>query len=114
MTHYHDRTDLDHIGELKKAAPREFAAWLQLDQIVGIEDGVIPRKYRELIALAVAHTTQCVYCIDVHTAAGVKAGLSKEELAEAILITAALRSGAAGAHGAMTMRLYQDHVDSAK
>ena len=112
MTHYHDSTDMDHLVELKKAAPREFAAWLQLDQIVGIEDGAIPRKYRELIALSVAHTTQCVYCIDVHTAAGVKAGLSKAEIAEAVLLTAALRSGAAGAHGGMTMRMYKEHGGS--
>lgn len=109
MTHFHDRSDLKHLAEMKKAAPREFDAWLKLDQIVGLEDGAIPRKYRELIALAVAHTTQCVYCIDVHTAAAVKAGVSKAEVAEAVLLAAALRSGGAGAHGAMTMRLFDEH-----
>lgn len=113
MSHFHDRSDLKHLAELKKAAPREFAAWVQLDQIVGTEDGAIPRKYRELIALAVAHTTQCVYCIDVHTAAAVDAGVSREEVAESVLIAAALRAGGAAAHGAMTMRLFDEHATEA-
>lgn len=105
MTHYHDSTDLKHLAELKKLAPREFTAWQNLDGIVGIEDGAIERKNRELIAVAVAHTTQCAYCIDIHSQGALKAGAGKAEVAEAILLAAALRSGAAVAHGAMTMRL---------
>jgi|SRR5690625_4277236 len=109
MTHYHDSTDLDYLAEVKAAAPREFQAWARLDGTVGIEDGAIPRKYRELIALSVAHTTQCPYCLDIHTAAAVEAGASKAEVAEAALLAAALRSGGAGAHAALTMRLYDQH-----
>ncbi|MEU1592868.1 carboxymuconolactone decarboxylase family protein [Streptomyces sp. NPDC005708] len=108
MTSYHDSTDLAHLRELRKAAPREFEAWQQLDAIVRIEDGSVPRKYRELIALAVAHTTQCAYCIDVHARSATEVGATVEEIAETILIAAALRSGAAGAHGALTMRLLHD------
>ena len=52
-----------------KLAPTEFTAWLNLDKIVGREGGAIPRKYRELIALAVACTTQCPYCIEAHVKA---------------------------------------------
>jgi len=51
------------LKEMGKLAPAEFQAWLNLDKIVGREDGAIPKKYRELIALAVACTTQCQYCI---------------------------------------------------
>jgi AhpD family alkylhydroperoxidase len=108
MSHYHDRSDLDHLRQLKKAAPREFRAWAGLDAIVGIEDGAIPQKYRELIAVAVAHATQCVYCLDVHTKAAATAGASRAEVAEASLIAAALRAGAAAAHAALTMRLYDE------
>jgi len=82
MTSYHDSTDLAHLHRLRKAAPREFQAWQQLDAIVRIEDGAVPRKYRELIALAVAHTTQCAYCIDVHCTAATEAGCTVEEIAE--------------------------------
>lgn len=104
--HYHDPADLNRLKDMSIAAPAEFKAWLSLDQIVSREDGAIPRKYRELMALAVAHTTQCVYCIDVHVAAAKKAGATRTEVAEAVLIAAALRAGAAAAHGGMTMKLY--------
>lgn len=103
---YHDPSDLDRLKELSKAAPNEFKAWLALDQIVSREDGTLPRKYRELIALAVAHTTQCVYCIDVHVAAAKRAGATRSEVAEAILVAAAIRAGGAAAHGGMAMKLY--------
>jgi AhpD family alkylhydroperoxidase len=104
--HYHDTDDLKRIKELGQLAPEEFKAWLALDRIVGREDGHIPRKYRELIALAVAHTTQCVYCIEVHTKAAKKAGCTREEVAESVLLAAALRAGAAAAHGTLALKLF--------
>jgi AhpD family alkylhydroperoxidase len=106
--HYHDSEDLKRIKELGKLAPEEFQAWLALDRIVAREDGHIPRKYRELIALAVAHTTQCVYCIDVHTRAAKRTGCTREEVAEAVLLAAALRAGAAAAHGTLALKIYDE------
>jgi alkylhydroperoxidase/carboxymuconolactone decarboxylase family protein YurZ len=52
--HYHDVGDLRFLKEMGKLAPTEFKAWLGLDDIVRREDGAIPRKFRELIALGVA------------------------------------------------------------
>ena len=103
--HYHDADDLRLLREMKKLAPAEFAAWAGLDGIVKL-DGAIPRKYRELIAIAVACTTQCPYCIDVHTRAAKKAGATREEVVETTLLAAALRAGAAAAHGAMALKLF--------
>ena len=104
--HYHDPGDLERLREMGKLAPEEFKAWAALDRIVGREEGAIPRKYRELIALAVAHTTQCVYCIEVHTKGAKKAGASKQEVAESVLLAAALRAGGAAAHGSLAMKFY--------
>jgi AhpD family alkylhydroperoxidase len=104
--HYHDENDLKLLRDMKTLAPAEFQAWAALDGIVGREDGKIPKKYRELIALAVAHTTQCPYCIEVHTKKAKKAGASKEEVAEAVFLTAALRAGAAATHGTLAMKFY--------
>jgi len=98
---------MKRLREMREAAPREFAAWMELDGIVGLEDGEIPRKYRELIAVACAHLTQCVYCMEDHVAAAKKAGVTKSELTEAVLIAAALRAGAAGAHGALALKMYE-------
>ena len=104
--YYQDENDLKLLREMKALAPAEFQAWAALDGIVAREDGAIPRKYRELIAIAVAHTTQCVYCIEVHTKKAKKAGASKEEVAEAVLLAAALRAGGAAAHGTLAMKFY--------
>lgn len=107
MSHYHDPSDMKLIGDLRKAAPTEVGAWLQLDSIVGREDGAIPRKYRELIAVACAMHTQCVYCIEAHATAAKKAGVTEEELAEATMIGTALRAGGAGAHSALALKLFR-------
>ena len=104
--HYHDVGDLRFLKEMGKLAPTEFNAWLALDKIVAREDGAIPRKYRELIALGVAFTTQCPYCIEVHTKGAKTAGASREEVAESSLIAAALRAGGAATHGAMALKFY--------
>src|SRR5438270_8378658 len=105
--HYHDVGDLRFLKEMGKVAPTEFKAWLALDQIVAREDGAIPRKYRELIALAVALTTQCPYCIEVHVKAAKAAGASREEITESSLLAAALRAGGAATHGAMALKFYE-------
>jgi AhpD family alkylhydroperoxidase len=105
--HYHDQGDLRFLKVMGKAAPAEFEAWLNLDKIVGRDGGAISRKYRELIALAVACTTQCPYCIEVHTKAAKAAGASREEVTESSLIAAALRAGGAATHGAMAIKFYE-------
>lgn len=104
MGHYHDSEDLKAIGELAVLAPTEFRGFLALDNVVGRNGGAIPRKYRELITPAVACTTQCPYCLDVH-ARNAQRAATREEVAETSLITAALRAGAAVTHGALALRL---------
>ena len=101
MSQYHNPDDIKLIGELKKLAPAEFQSFMALDAIIVREDGKIPRKYRELIALAVACTTQCPYCLDVHTRGAKKAGATREEIAEA-----ALRASGAVTHGALALKLF--------
>src|SRR5215472_14244195 len=104
--HYHDPNDLKLLAEMRKLAPKEFNAWLNLDNIVKREDGAVPRKYRELIALAVAFTTQCPYCIEVHTKGAKSVGASREEITETAMLAAALRAGGAATHGAMALKFY--------
>src|SRR6266498_3269138 len=107
VMHYHDSDDLKKLGEFKQLAPTEFSAFVEFDKIVGREDGAIPRKYRELIAIAVACTTQCPYCLEVHAKAARKAGATREEVAEASLLAAALRAGGAATHGLMALKFFE-------
>lgn len=93
--HYHDENDLRLMREMRKLAPEDFNAWLGLNNIIGRENGAIPKKYRELIAIAVAATTQCPYCMEAHAKAAHGAGATREEVVEASLIAAALRAGSA-------------------
>jgi AhpD family alkylhydroperoxidase len=65
----------------------------------GLADGVIPKKYKELMALAVGLTTQCPYCLVIHKEAEAKAGATPEEISETIFVAAALRAGGAITHG---------------
>jgi AhpD family alkylhydroperoxidase len=106
VSHYHDADDLKLVPELKTLAPEEFKGFVALDSIVGKDDGAIPRKYRELMAIAVACTTQCPYCLDVHTKKAKKAGATREEVAETVFIAAALRAGAAVTHGTLALKLF--------
>ena len=104
--HFHDPADFRLLKEMKKLAPADFDAWVNLDKIVGRADGAIPKKYRELIAVAVACTTQCPYCIEVHSKAAKAAGATREELVESSLLAAALRAGGAATHGLMALKFF--------
>lgn len=104
--HYHDSDDLKLLGEFKRLSPKEFSAFVEFDKTVGRTDGAIPQKYRELIAVAVACTTQCPYCLEVHTRAAKRAGATREEIAETSMLAAALRAGAAVTHGSLALKLF--------
>jgi len=112
--HYHDENDLKLMREMRKLAPDDFNAWLGLNNIVGRENGAIPRKYRELIAIAIACTTQCPYCMEAHAKAAHAAGATREEVVEASLVAAALRAGAAATHGAMALKFFDGQAEKKK
>ena len=66
-------------------------------------EGVLPAKVKQIIAVAVAHVTQCPYCIKGHTKAALRHGASQEELMEAIWVAAEMRAGAAYAHSLLAI-----------
>ena len=66
-------------------------------------DGALPSKTKQLIAVAVAHVTQCPYCIRGHTRAALRQGVTPEEIMEAIWVAAEMRAGAAFAHSALAL-----------
>ncbi len=105
--HFHDPNDRKQMRNLRKGAPEAFEGFLALDS-AALNTKAIPPKYAELIAIGVALTTQCPYCLDAHTAAAKKAGATEEEIAETVFVAAALRAGAAVTHGWMAMKLFQN------
>ena len=67
------------------------------------EEGALSAREKSLIALAVAHTELCPYCIDAYTQDGLQRGITKEEMMEAVHVGAAIKSGASLVHGVMMM-----------
>lgn len=88
----------------KKAAlaPKNIEAWRHFSKTV-FEAGALDEKTKQLIAVAVAHVTQCPYCIHSHTPQALRKGATKEEIMEAIWVAAEMRAGAAYAHANLAM-----------
>ena len=89
-------------AQRKNLAPKPAEAFKAFSQSV-FADGAIPAKTKQLIAVAVAHVTQCPYCIRGHTAAALQHGATAEEIMEAIWIAAEMRAGGAYAHSALAL-----------
>jgi AhpD family alkylhydroperoxidase len=66
-------------------------------------DGALSAKMKQIVAVAVAHVTQCPYCIKGHTKAALRAGATEQELMEAIWVAAEMRAGGAYAHSALAI-----------
>jgi AhpD family alkylhydroperoxidase len=93
----YDKKNLTKIKKLNELAPEVMKAFWAFDKLA-VAEGAIPVKYKELIAVAVAATTQCPYCVEIHTANARKAGATEAELAEACIVAASLRAGGAITH----------------
>jgi AhpD family alkylhydroperoxidase len=83
--------------ERRELAPETDQAFAAFSKQVFAE-GALPAKTKQIIAVAVAHVTQCPYCIEGHTKAALRHGASPRELMEAIWVAAEMRAGAAFAH----------------
>jgi AhpD family alkylhydroperoxidase len=91
------KENLKKIKKMDALAPEEMKAFWAFDK-AAVAEGAIPVKYKELIAIAVAMTTQCPYCIDIHNNNARKAGATDAEIVEAAMVAASLRAGASVTH----------------
>jgi AhpD family alkylhydroperoxidase len=94
-----------HETEQKKAdlAPESMDAWRNFSKTV-FKDGALDEKTKQLIAVAVAHATQCPYCIQAHTKIAKRKGANNNELMEAIWVSAEMKAGAAYAHSTIAIQ----------
>jgi AhpD family alkylhydroperoxidase len=90
----------------QRLAPEIETAFREFGQRV-FADGALPADTKELIAVAVAHVTQCPYCIRGHTLAARRRGATAEEIMEAIWVAAEMRAGAAFAHSTIALEALQ-------
>jgi AhpD family alkylhydroperoxidase len=87
----------DLARKRRELAPDAASAFNDFSKVV-FADGALPTRIKHIIAVAVAHVTQCPYCIHGHTRAALREGASEKELMEAIWVAAEMRAGAAFAH----------------
>jgi AhpD family alkylhydroperoxidase len=88
----------------KELAPEIHDAFEAFGRAV-FADGALGEKTKQLIAVAVAHTTQCPYCIKGHTRLATRKGASPEEIMEAIWVAAEMRAGGAYAHSTLALNV---------
>ena len=86
----------------KELAPEILQAFRAFSELA-FADGALPSKTKELIAVAVAHVTQCPYCIRGHTKAALRKGASQHEIMEAIWVASEMRAGGAYAHSNLAL-----------
>lgn len=99
----YDVKNLSKMKHLEVHASEATHAFVAFDK-TALAEGAIPRKYKELMAIAVALTTQCPYCIKLHADRARETGALDSEIAETVLIAAALRAGGAITHGTHIMK----------
>lgn len=102
---YQQPADLNLLPQARHHAPAEFEAFMGFHQAAFRDGGAIPRKYRELIGVAVGATAKCGYCVDTHTRGAIEAGASRAEITEAIFVAAAVSAGGTAAHSLLALRL---------
>ena len=100
--HYYQAEDLGKFGSIgtfqKELADKFFAYYGEV-----FKDSALSAREKSLIALAVAHTVQCPYCIDAYSSDAFEKGWSEAQMMEAIHVAAAIRGGASLVHGVQMM-----------
>ena len=92
----------DLVDKRRELAPEIYGAFRTFNQRV-FADGALSSKTKDLIAVAVAHVTQCPYCIRGHTASALKNCATEQEVMEAIWVAAEMRAGGAYAHSLLAL-----------
>jgi alkylhydroperoxidase/carboxymuconolactone decarboxylase family protein len=98
MEHYYHKDDLGKFADIGKENPQLWNKFLEWYNAVFAE-GSLTEREKALIALAVAHTVQCPYCIDAYTNVCLEKGSNVGQMTEAVHVAAAIRGGSSLVHG---------------
>lgn len=101
------------LAERRRALTPETNAAFEAFSRQVFADGALPAKMKQIVAVAVAHVTQCPYCIRGHTKAALRAGATEAELMEAIWVAAEMRAGGAYAHSNLMLASAEEAAHAA-
>ncbi|MFA8342250.1 MAG: arsenosugar biosynthesis-associated peroxidase-like protein [Rhodothermaceae bacterium] len=96
---YYESKDLGKFAEVGKFRKELMDKFFDYYNEVTGKDGALTKREKALIALAVAHSKQCPYCIDAYTTACLESGSNPDEMTEAIHVAAAMDAGIDLVHG---------------
>jgi AhpD family alkylhydroperoxidase len=91
------------LAQKRRALAPEAEAAFQAFSKAVFAEGALSAKMKQIVAVAVAHVTQCPYCIKGHTKAALRHGASEQELMEAIWVAAEMPAGGSYAHSALAL-----------
>jgi alkylhydroperoxidase/carboxymuconolactone decarboxylase family protein len=98
MTSHYEVEDLKKFGDIgKHDKPHADLFFQYYGQVTG-QDGALSKREKALIALAVAHSEKCPYCIDAWTTGALEAGANPAQMAEAVHVAAVMKAGITLAH----------------
>ncbi|MDQ3141682.1 MAG: arsenosugar biosynthesis-associated peroxidase-like protein [Bacteroidota bacterium] len=102
MKTYYNPEDLKKFGNIAEFEPNLAKKFFDYYGEV-FKEGALTAREKSLIALAVAHTIQCPYCIDAYSVDTLEKGCDENQVMEAIHVAAAIRGGASLVHGVQMM-----------
>ena len=102
MAEFFSKETIKSLRKLRQLKPDLFKALMDWDDMI-FQDGALPAKTKELMAVTAAHVTDCPWCIEEHVKRAIKQGATDEEIAEAAFVAMSLRAGAAFAHSSIAM-----------
>ena len=99
---YYPKDGVKNFQKLMELNPDLFTSFLTFNQKV-FDEGALPGKTKELVAVACAHITRCPYCIEGHTKKAKQLGATDQEIAEVVFVAVAMNAGASFAHSCISM-----------
>jgi AhpD family alkylhydroperoxidase len=111
MDNYYLKDNSRNVRRLRELKPEAYKAFIAFSSEV-FKDGALTNKIKQLMAVAVAHTTQCPWCIDAHVNRAKDLGATDEEIAESVLVAMEIRAGGAFSHAGIAFGLAAEHSEA--
>jgi AhpD family alkylhydroperoxidase len=111
-SHLYPMPSAEFSGKRRELAPETDRTYREFSRQV-FTAGALDAKTKQLMAVAVAHVTQCPYCIQGHTKGALRAGASEQEIMEAIWVAAEMRAGGSVAHSVIALQTMADAAQPA-
>ena len=109
MNHYYEAKDLKRFAEVGKFSPEFMAKFFDYYNAVTGTDSALTKREKALIALAIAHSKQCPYCIDAYTMQCLETGSNPEQMTEAVHVAAAMEAGMSLIHAIQMHNVMKEH-----